>query len=65
MANVFVEPIAAGGYQIEFTDGTAPKGGFSTQADAIAAAKKDGHKPVVARVRHLNDKDKPDHWRAA
>jgi hypothetical protein len=21
--------------------------------------------PLVARVRHLNDKKKPDHWRAA
>jgi hypothetical protein len=28
-------------------------------------AKKNGHKPHVARVRHLNDKSKPDHWRAA
>jgi hypothetical protein len=25
----------------------------------------EGHSPLVARVRHLNDKDKPDHWRAA
>lgn len=24
-----------------------------------------GHSPLVARVRHLNDKDNPDHWRAA
>jgi hypothetical protein len=23
-----------------------------------------GHAPLVARVRHLNDKRKPDHWRA-
>ena len=21
--------------------------------------------PLVARVRHLNDKEKPDHWRSA
>lgn len=65
MSNVFVEPSATGGYQIEYADGTATKGGFGTQAEAIAAAKKDGHKPVVARVRELNEKDKPDHWRAA
>ena len=26
---------------------------------------KNGHAPLVARVRHLNDKKKPDHWRAA
>ena len=39
-------------------------GTFSTQADAIAWAKRHGHSPHVARVRHLNDKKKPDHWRA-
>lgn len=31
--------------------------------DAIYWAKKHGHTPRVARVRHLNDKKKPDHWR--
>ena len=36
-----------------------------TQAQAIDWAKKNGHAPLVARVRHLNDKKKPDHWRAA
>jgi len=40
-------------------------GKFNTQADAIGWAKKNGHTPHVARVRHLNDKKKPDHWRAA
>ena len=25
---------------------------------------KQGHTPLIARVRHLNDKEKPDHWRA-
>lgn len=38
---------------------------FKTQHEAIAWAKKNGHSPLVARVRHLNDKKKPDHWRAA
>jgi hypothetical protein len=37
---------------------------FKTQAEAISWAKKRGHSPHVARVRHLNDKKKPDHWRA-
>jgi hypothetical protein len=37
---------------------------FRTQREAIDWAKKDGHSPHVARVRHLNDKKKPDHWRA-
>lgn len=38
---------------------------FRTQHEAIAWAKGSGHSPLVARVRHLNDKKKPDHWRAA
>ena len=37
----------------------------STQADAITWAKRNGHSPHIARVRHLNDKKIPDHWRAA
>ena len=35
-----------------------------TQHEAIEWAKRNGHTPHVARVRHLNDKKKPDHWRA-
>jgi hypothetical protein len=38
---------------------------FKTQREAINWAKKNGHTPLVARVRHLSDKKKPDHWRAA
>jgi len=38
---------------------------FKTQREAIEWSKKNGHSPLVARVRHLNDKKKPDHWRAA
>ena len=38
---------------------------FATQRGAIDwAKKKQRHIPHVARVRHLNDKKKPDHWRA-
>lgn len=36
-----------------------------TQKEAIDWAKARGHSPLVARVRHLNDKKKPDHWRSA
>lgn len=36
-----------------------------TQRESIDWAKARGHSPLVARVRHLNDKKKPDHWRAA
>lgn len=35
-----------------------------TQREAIECAKRFGHSPHVARVRHLNDKKRPDHWRA-
>jgi len=40
---------------------------FKTQKDAIDWAKQKGHTafvPHVARVRRLNDKKIPDHWRA-
>ena len=36
-----------------------------TQRDAIDWAKEHGHRPLVARVRHENDKRVPDHWREA
>ena len=38
---------------------------FKTQREAIDWAKGNRHSPLVARVRNLNDKKKPDHWRAA
>jgi hypothetical protein len=38
---------------------------FKTQREAVEWAQSQGHSPLVARVRHLNDKDKPDHWRPA
>ena len=40
-------------------------GAFKTQREAIDWAKKQGHAPLVARVRHLNDKNKANHWRTA
>lgn len=36
---------------------------FERQDEAIQWAKSKGNVPHVARVRHLNDKKKPDHWR--
>jgi hypothetical protein len=36
-----------------------------TQREAIEWARKNGYTPLVARVRHLNDKKRPDHWRSA
>ncbi len=44
--------------------GGKEQGSFKTQKEAKDKACSDGHDPVhVARVRHLQDRDKPDHWR--
>jgi hypothetical protein len=71
MAVVFIEARPKGrpegsaieGYVAE-TEGNHVLGNFTTQQEAIEWARKAGHSPRVARVRHLNDKKKPDHWRA-
>lgn len=70
MAKVYVEARPKGrpegtpitDYVVEDSDSVL--GTFPTQAKAIEWAKKEGHTPHVARVRHLNDKKRPDHWRA-
>jgi hypothetical protein len=36
-------------------------GGTSKILETIDWSKRNGHAPLVARVRHLNDKEKPDH----
>lgn len=71
MPNVFIEPMPKGdtpatptGYQIEFEGGQKAVGPFKTQKEAIDEAKRLGHKPLVARVRHT-DKGNRDHWRSA
>jgi hypothetical protein len=38
----------------------SPLAAFRTQQEAIDWAKRNGHSPHVARVRHLYDKKKPD-----
>lgn len=38
---------------------------FSTQSDALSWARANGHHALIARVRHLNDKRKPNNWRVA
>ena len=72
MANVFVEARPKGRPQgSAITDYVVEDhadhvlGTFKTQQEAIAWSNKNGQGPLVARVRHLNDKNKPDHWRAA
>ncbi len=73
MANVYVEPQPKGRhedtpithYVLEYAHGErVTNDDYSTQHDAVAAAKKLGHKPLVARVRNT-DKGNPDHWREA
>lgn len=73
MANVYVEPKPKGRaegdpithYVLEYKhEARVTDTDYKTQADAIADAKKHGHKPLVARVR-VTDKGKPDHWREA
>ena len=70
MANVFIEarPKGREGPIEDFVvedraDGVIAT--FKTQHEAIEWAKDQGHHPLVARVRTLNDKKKPDHWRSA
>ena len=71
MANVYVEARPKGrpegsridDYVVEDRADHA-LGTFKTQREATDWAKSNGHTPLVARVRHLNDKKKPDLWRA-
>lgn len=72
MANVYVEARPKGrpeGSRIDdyVVENHADNvlGTFRTQHEAIDWAKRNGHNPLVARVRHLNDKKIPDHWRSA
>jgi hypothetical protein len=70
MANVYVEPRPKGRdgsaithYVVEdHADHVLDT--FKTQQDAINWAKARGYTPLVARVRHLNDKKRADHWRS-
>lgn len=73
MSNVFVEPEPKGRpegspithYVLEYAHGVrVTNTDYSTQAAAVEAAKKLGHKPLIARVRNTN-KGNPDHWRPA
>ena len=72
MANVYVEARPKGRAEGTHIDDYVVEdhadnvlGTFRTQKDAIDWAKGRGHAPLVARVRHLNNKKIPDHWRSA
>jgi len=73
MANVYVEPEPKGRpegsaithYVLEYAHGArVTPTDYKTQADAVAAAKQQGHQPLIARVRNTS-KGNPDHWRSA
>jgi len=72
MANVYVEARPKGRREGEHIEDYVVEdhsdhvlATFKTQREAIEWAKSNSHHPLVARVRHLNDKKTPDHWRAA
>lgn len=68
MANVYIEARPKGradgspirDYVVE-NHADHALGTFKTQREAIDWAKQQGRFPLVARVRHLNDKKRPDH----
>jgi hypothetical protein len=71
MANVYIEARPKGRPEGERIDDYVVEdhadhvlATFKTQHEAIAWATSKDHSPLVARVRHLNDKKIPDHWRA-
>jgi hypothetical protein len=71
MANVYIEARPKGRPEGSTIEGYVVEDGadqvlktFSTQKEAIDWAKQQGHHPLVARVRHLNNKKMPDQWRA-
>lgn len=72
MPNVFVEPEPRGReegspithYVLEYAHAErVTDTDYPTQAEAVAAAKSLGHKPLIARVRNTS-KGNPDHWRS-
>ena len=66
MANVFIEPRPKGGGPIHsyVVEDAADRvlSSFDTQEKAVAWARRQGHHPLVARTRELNDKKKRERW---
>lgn len=72
MATVFVEPRPKGRQEGEPIEDYVVEDHADhvlhtseSQEEAIEWAWNKGHNPHVARIRHLNDKKKPDLWREA
>ena len=58
------DPDATVKHYVVIVNGKEEGGEFSTQKAAKEYACKNGYDPVhVARVRHLQDRDQPAHWR--
>ena len=58
------DPKAAVSHHAVVAGGKEVKGDFKTQREAAEWAKSQGYAPLqVARERHLQDWDVPDHWR--
>ena len=71
-ACVYVEARPKGGHEGTPIDGYVVEDDadhelstFKKQHEAIEWAKKNGHSPLVARVRHQNDKTRLEYWRSA
>jgi hypothetical protein len=62
MANVYIEPRPKGRQEGSAIDDYVVEDG----ADQVLKTfnTQQGHHPLVARVRHLNNKKMPDQWRA-
>lgn len=72
MPNVYIEPHPKGRpegtaithYTVEYAHGVSTDGvQHRTQESAINAAIRQGHSPLIARVRNTS-KGNPDHWRS-
>jgi hypothetical protein len=63
VANVFVEPPSPITDYVVEDRANHVLASFQTQEAGSTGQRQLGTPPHVARVRHLNDKDKPDHWR--
>lgn len=71
MAAAFIEhrplakdPKAATTHHAVVANGKEVKSDFKTQREAAQWAQSQGYAPLhVARERHLQDRDVPDHWR--
>ncbi|OSC21592.1 hypothetical protein B8W69_28365 [Mycobacterium vulneris] len=70
MGNVYIEPRPKGregdaiSHYVVEDHADSELHSAPTQQEAIDWARQQGHSPLVARVRHLSDKKKPDQWRA-